>query len=230
MYNAMLLKTSTSSYLKYRTWTLTAAKNLFPGSCTEFNTVKAAWNAVSVPAQSGDPTCTGGGTTPPTTTPTPADRRTRRPAAAPARSWRNPGFESRRARRGPAPPASHRPVGQPGPGRPQRHATALARRVRLHPHRGDPAVGDASRPGASATLTFYLHIDTAETTTTSGVRQADRHGRLDDPRHLSNLNKASGYQLRSVQLSALAGQTVTIKFSGTEDSSLQTSFVLDDSP
>ncbi|MFI5728733.1 M28 family peptidase [Kribbella sp. NPDC051587] len=57
MYNAMLLKTSSSSYLKYRTWALQAAKNLYPGSCTEFNTVKAAWDAVSVPAQSGDPTC-----------------------------------------------------------------------------------------------------------------------------------------------------------------------------
>jgi len=56
-YNAMLIKTTGSSYLKYRTWTLTAAKNLFPGSCTEFNTVKAAWDAISVPAQSGDPTC-----------------------------------------------------------------------------------------------------------------------------------------------------------------------------
>ena len=56
----MFLKTSSSSYLKYRTWTLTAAKNLFPSSCTEFNTVKAAWNAVSVPAQTGDPTCTAG--------------------------------------------------------------------------------------------------------------------------------------------------------------------------
>jgi Zn-dependent metalloprotease len=66
MYNAMLMKTSGASYLKYRTWTLTAAKNLFPGSCTQFDTVKAAWDAVSVPAQSGDPTCSGG-TTPPTT-------------------------------------------------------------------------------------------------------------------------------------------------------------------
>jgi Zn-dependent metalloprotease len=56
-YNAMLMKTSASSYLTYRTWTLTAAKNLFPGSCTEFNTVKAAWDAVSVPAQSDEPTC-----------------------------------------------------------------------------------------------------------------------------------------------------------------------------
>jgi Zn-dependent metalloprotease len=57
MYNAMLLKTSKSSYPAYRTWTLTAAKNLFPGSCTEFNTVKAAWDAVSVPAQAEDPIC-----------------------------------------------------------------------------------------------------------------------------------------------------------------------------
>ena len=57
MYNAMLMKTTGASYLRYRTWTLQAAKNLFPGSCVEFNTVKAAWDAVSVPAQPADPTC-----------------------------------------------------------------------------------------------------------------------------------------------------------------------------
>ena len=57
MYNAMLLKTTGSSYLKYRVWTLQAAKNLYPGSCTEFNAVKAAWTAVSVPAQTGEATC-----------------------------------------------------------------------------------------------------------------------------------------------------------------------------
>lgn len=62
-YNAMLLKTSGASYLKYRTWTLTAAKNLYPGSCAEFNAVKAAWNAVSVPAQAADPVCNVAGTT-----------------------------------------------------------------------------------------------------------------------------------------------------------------------
>lgn len=64
MYNAMLLKTSSSSYLKYRTWTLTAAKSLYgTTTCTEFNAVKAAWNAISVPAQTGEPTCTAGGGT-----------------------------------------------------------------------------------------------------------------------------------------------------------------------
>jgi Zn-dependent metalloprotease len=51
------MKTTASSYLNYRKWTLQAAKNLYPGSCTEFNAVKAAWTAVSVPAQSGEATC-----------------------------------------------------------------------------------------------------------------------------------------------------------------------------
>jgi len=57
MFNAMLLKNSNSSYLQYRVLTLQAAKSLFPGTCTEFNTVKAAWDAVAVPPQNGEPTC-----------------------------------------------------------------------------------------------------------------------------------------------------------------------------
>ncbi|MEU4691850.1 M4 family metallopeptidase [Actinoplanes sp. NPDC023714] len=68
MYNAMLMKTSSSSYLKYRTWTLTAAKAL-DSTCGLFNTTKAAWDAVSVPAQSADPTCSTT-TTSPTVSPT----------------------------------------------------------------------------------------------------------------------------------------------------------------
>jgi Zn-dependent metalloprotease len=60
LYTAMLMKTTGASYLKYRTWTLQAAINLNPGSCAQFNTVKAAWDAVSVPAQAGDPTCSSG--------------------------------------------------------------------------------------------------------------------------------------------------------------------------
>ena len=57
LYNAMLQKTTGSSYLKYRLWTLNAAKTLYPGSSTECNAIKAAWDAVSVPAQAGEPTC-----------------------------------------------------------------------------------------------------------------------------------------------------------------------------
>ncbi|MGW4889572.1 hypothetical protein ACWEPP_33950, partial [Streptomyces murinus] len=44
----------------------------------------------------------------------------------------------------------------------------------------------------------------------------------------SNLNKASGYAQKTFDLSSLAGQTVTLKFNGVEDVSLQTSFVVDD--
>jgi hypothetical protein len=44
----------------------------------------------------------------------------------------------------------------------------------------------------------------------------------------SNLNSSSGYVQKSINLSSYAGQTVTLKFTGTEDSSLATSFLIDD--
>nr|WP_316521573.1 M28 family peptidase [Kitasatospora sp. K002] len=59
-YGGMLLKTSGMTYKRYRTTTLTAAKSL-DASCTFFNRAKAAWDAISVPAQTGDPTCTPSG-------------------------------------------------------------------------------------------------------------------------------------------------------------------------
>jgi hypothetical protein len=58
LYNAMLMKTSASSYPMYRTWTLQAALNLFPNRCDVFKKVRAAWDAVGVGAQLGEPTCT----------------------------------------------------------------------------------------------------------------------------------------------------------------------------
>jgi hypothetical protein len=57
-YNGLLLKTPDWEYRDARRATLTAAKRLFPGSCTVFDKVKAAWNAVSVPAGRGEPACT----------------------------------------------------------------------------------------------------------------------------------------------------------------------------
>jgi zinc metalloprotease ZmpA len=56
-YNAMLSKTTAMDYPRYRTATLNAAKNLFPATCGPFSTVRAAWNAIGVPAQPADPTC-----------------------------------------------------------------------------------------------------------------------------------------------------------------------------
>ncbi|MFI0233829.1 M20/M25/M40 family metallo-hydrolase [Streptomyces sp. NPDC017086] len=57
-YGGMLLKTSGMTYKRYRTATLTTAKNL-DASCSLFNSTKAAWDAISVTAQTGDPVCTG---------------------------------------------------------------------------------------------------------------------------------------------------------------------------
>ena len=44
----------------------------------------------------------------------------------------------------------------------------------------------------------------------------------------SNLNKAAGYQLRTVSMTPYRGQTVRVYLLGVEDFSLQTSFVADD--
>jgi hypothetical protein len=44
----------------------------------------------------------------------------------------------------------------------------------------------------------------------------------------SNLNHVTGYQQKSFDISAFAGQTIRVSFSGPEDFSLQTSFVIDD--
>ncbi|MFF1911908.1 M28 family peptidase [Streptomyces sp. NPDC058239] len=59
-YGGMLLKTSGMTYKRYRTTTLTAARNL-DSSCVLFDRTKAAWDAIGVPAQSADPTCTPSG-------------------------------------------------------------------------------------------------------------------------------------------------------------------------
>ncbi|MGW6851422.1 M28 family peptidase [Streptomyces virginiae] len=59
-YGGMLLKTSSMSYKKYRTVTLSSAKSL-DATCDLFNKTKAAWDGISVPAQTADPTCTPSG-------------------------------------------------------------------------------------------------------------------------------------------------------------------------
>ncbi|MBS2962257.1 putative Ig domain-containing protein [Actinocrinis puniceicyclus] len=81
---------------------------------------------------------------------------------------------------------------------------------------------------------FYLHVDTAETTTSTAydklaVQVLSSSGTvLATLATYSNLNHNTGYSAHSFNLSAYAGRSVTLKFTGTEDGSLQTSFVLDD--
>ncbi|HLK76666.1 MAG TPA: putative Ig domain-containing protein [Streptosporangiaceae bacterium] len=86
----------------------------------------------------------------------------------------------------------------------------------------------------SATFSFWLHIDTSETTTTTAfdtlkVQVLNSSGTvLSTLGTFSNLNHVTGYAQHSFSLSSFIGQTITLKFTGTEDSSLQTSFVVDD--
>ena len=86
----------------------------------------------------------------------------------------------------------------------------------------------------SVTLSFWLKINTAETTTTTAfdtlnvqVRNTS-NGVLSTLATYSNLNKTTGYVQKTFNLTSFKGQTIRVYFLGVEDSSLQTSFVIDD--
>jgi len=86
----------------------------------------------------------------------------------------------------------------------------------------------------SANVSFWRHIDTAETTTTTAydtlkVQIRNSSGTvLATLATYSNLNAGAGYTQVSFDLSTYKGQTIQIYLVGTEDSSLRTSFVVDD--
>jgi hypothetical protein len=86
----------------------------------------------------------------------------------------------------------------------------------------------------TATLSFWLHIDTAETTTTTAfdtlkVQIRNSSGTvLATLATYSNLNAATGYSQKSFNVAAYKGQTIQVYLVGSEDSSAQTSFVVDD--
>ncbi|MBO0870290.1 MAG: M4 family peptidase, partial [Micromonosporaceae bacterium] len=100
----------------------------------------------------------------------------------------------------------------------------------------DTLAQSVSLPAGCTTysLTFWLHIDTAETTTstrydTLSVQLLNSAGTvLTTLATYSNLDHITGYGQRSFNVAAYAGQTVTLKFTGAEDFTQQTSFVIDD--
>jgi hypothetical protein len=79
----------------------------------------------------------------------------------------------------------------------------------------------------TATLSFYLSINSAETTSSIAYDKLTVKAGSTTLATYSNLNKTA-YTLKSFDLSSFAGQTVTVTFTGVEDSSLQTSFLVDD--
>ena len=84
----------------------------------------------------------------------------------------------------------------------------------------------------AATLSFWIRIDTAETTTstvydTVRVQVVDGSAATTLATY-SNLDRNSSYVQKTLNVLAYKGKTVSVRFLGQEDSSLQTSFVVDD--
>ena len=83
----------------------------------------------------------------------------------------------------------------------------------------------------AATLSYWIRTDTAESGSTVYDRmrvQVVRGSTASTLRTFTNVGTSSTYTRHTHDLSSYAGQTVTIRFLMNEDSSLQTSFVVDD--
>jgi hypothetical protein len=198
---------------------LNSATDLFGATSTQYNTTASAWCAVGVGScPSGNPTPT------PTVTPT--------PTPGGSTSIVNGGFEG-----------SVSPWIGSGTGY---FYTANGN----YPHGGTGYIyfgvnnsvsGQAYQTvtipsTATGTLDFWLNVTSSETTTSTVydrlfVEVRNTSGTLlATLATYSNLNKGSAgaYTLRSLNVAAYRGQTVRIQFRSTTDSSLATTFRVDD--
>ncbi|HLX06677.1 MAG TPA: hypothetical protein VKY89_02320, partial [Thermoanaerobaculia bacterium] len=152
--------------------------------------------------------------------------------SAPQQLLLNPGFESGSVNWVATPAV----IGQNGPAEPAHSGTWDAWLDGYGTNHTDTLYQQVTIPSTitTATLTFWLHIDTAETTKTTAFDTLNVQVRNSSNTVLatlatfSNLNKNTGYALHTYDLSAYKGQTIRVYLIGVEDSSLQTSFVVDD--
>ena len=200
--------TTTTTYPQAANGMVKAAKDLYGATSTQCTATLNAWKGVAV-----TPTETCGGTTPPPTG---------------GNLLANPGFESGATSwtqtagvitndAGAAPRTGAYYAWLDGYG--TTHTDSVSQSVAI------PAA-------ASATLSFYLRIASDETTTSTAYDtlkvQVISGSTTSTLATYSNLNKGTAYVARSLNLSAYAGKTVTVKFLGVEDSSAATSFLVDD--
>ncbi|TWD73390.1 Zn-dependent metalloprotease [Kribbella amoyensis] len=204
--------TSGSTYKDAREGAINSAKELYGADSTQCKGIEAAFTGISVPA--GAAACAGGGDPEPPT----GDN-----------LLLNPGFES----------GAVNWTGTAGPitnntGRPARTGTWKLW-LQGNGRSTTENIGQSVAIPASATaasLSFWIRIDTAETTgstvyDTAKVQIVDG-GTTTTLATYSNLNKNTSYVQKTFNVTQYKGKTVTVKFVGQEDSSLQTSFVIDD--
>jgi Zn-dependent metalloprotease len=209
--------TSSTNFAGARTATLNAATDLYGTGSSQYNGVAQGWCAVGVG------TCPGGAT--PTPTPTP-------PPTGGSELFTNGGFE------GSASPWVGSGTGYfyVNPGN--------------YPHSGSGYIyfgvnnsvsgqsyQQVTIPStATANLTFWLNVTSSETTTTTQydklfVEVRNTAGTLlSTLATYSNLNKgtAGAYSQKSFSLASWRGQTVRVQFRSTTDSSVTTTFRVDD--
>lgn len=206
--------TAGTNFSAARTAMLNSATDLYGSSSTQYNTIATAWCAVGVGScPSGTPT--------PTPTPTPGG----------SELLVNGGFEG-----------SVSPWVGSGTG-----AFYIANGSSPQAGTGYVYYGVNNNvsgqhyqtvtipTSATGTLTFWLNVTSAETTTTTQydklfVEVRNTAGTLlATPATYSNLNKGTlgVYSQKSLNLAAYKGQTVRVQFRGTTDSSLATTFRVD---
>lgn len=200
--------TSGTNFAAARTALLNAATDLFGSTSTQYNTIATAWCAVGVGA------CPGGGG-----------------GGGGTELLVNGGFET-----------SISPWVNSGTGISYTASGTLGRTGTGYISMGlaNSATGSSYQTvtiptTATGTLTFWVNTTSAETTTTTQydklfVEVRNTSGTLlSTLATYSNLNKTpSGYQQKSLNVAAYKGQTVRIQFRSTMDSSLITTFRVDD--
>ncbi|MBM7440518.1 M4 family metallopeptidase [Streptomyces sp. HB132] len=200
--------TSGTTYPQARTASIKAATDLYGAASSQCAAVEKAWSGVAVAPTAT--TCGGGGTPP-----------------SGSNLLSNPGFESGAVNW----TASSGVVTNDASGTPHSgsyyawldgygsaHTDTLSQSVTV------PATAAAPK------LSFFLAIDTKESGTTPYDTLKAQVVNGTSTTTLATYSNATpgGYTQRTLDLSAFKGKTVTIKFTGTEDSSAATSFLIDD--
>jgi Zn-dependent metalloprotease len=202
--------TSSSTYAAAREGAIASATELYGADSPQCLAVESAFSAINVPA--GAHTCGGGGGG----------------GGTGDNLLQNPGFESGAtvwtASSGAITSSSSRPART---GSWKLWLGGYGRRVSEYGRQSVAIPASAT----TATLTFWVRIDTSERTTTRAYDTLKAQlvsGGTTTLATYSNLDATNSYVQRSFDVTAFKGRTVTVKFAGKEDSSLQTSFVVDD--